>query len=350
MNFGHICYNSDFKCYRFIISSKGKLMYFLGVDGGGTKTAAVLVRLGACRTTTSAVASAGNVATIGREATEALLQTILVQLGVADRTDEIGCATFAFAGAGRPKERQMVESIVRSAGIQNSVAMTDAEILHYSVFEDKQGVLLLAGTGSVCVFRNATGEYQQIGGWSYLLGDEGSGFDIGRQAIRAALRGAELGRPPSQLTYCLLSFYELACPEDLVTAVSRCDNQQQYVASCAAVVAKLAEQGDLEASSIIDAAVEALVGLATTAKELTRQSGTIDVAVCGGALQPSTLLTKRFGERTQELGLSPGLLFPELHPAAACVLYAMKTNGQPLDDELMNDLKQVRFQTARATP
>lgn len=201
----------------------------------------------------------------------------------------------------------------------------------------------MAGTGSVCVFRNEAGEYQQIGGWGYLLGDEGSGFDIGRQAIRTALRGMELGKPPSQLTRQLLSFYNLDGPRELVTAVSRCDNQQQYVASCATVVAELAEQGDLEVNSIIDGAVEALVDLATTARELSRQSGSVDVAVCGGALQPSALLTKRLGDRTRKLGLSQKLVFPELHPAAASALHAIRRSGQPWDDEIMNDLKQVEF-------
>ena len=70
----------------------------------------------------------------------------------------------------------MVLEIIKSAGIENFSLMTDAEILNYAVFGDEPGILLASGTGSICVFKDQQNRYQQIGGWGYLLGDEGKRF------------------------------------------------------------------------------------------------------------------------------------------------------------------------------
>lgn len=90
-------------------------------------------------------------------------------------------------------------------------------------------------------------------------GDEGSGFDIGKKAIRAAVRHAELKKRPPELTRALLSFYDLESPVDLITIAHASANPQNKIASCAKLVCELAEKGEPNAEKIIDSAVEALL-------------------------------------------------------------------------------------------
>ena len=93
----------------------------------------------------------------------------------------------------------MVQEIIKSAGIENFSLMTDAEILNYAVFGDEPGILLASGTGSICVFKDQQNRYQQIGGWGIYLAMKESGFDIGKNAIRAAVRHTDLKKRPHEL-------------------------------------------------------------------------------------------------------------------------------------------------------
>jgi len=154
------------------------MMYFLGVDGGGTKTAAILMDAqgNVLRTTRKGT---GNIAVLDRGSVAQLIRSILQELLPEGDTENIRWATFAFAGAGRPQEREAVTAIIRNTGIRNFTVLSDAEILYYSVFGEEQGILISAGTGSICLVKGKDNQYHQIGGWGYLLGDEGSGFYIG---------------------------------------------------------------------------------------------------------------------------------------------------------------------------
>lgn len=73
--------------------------------------------------------------------------------------------------------------------------MSDIELAYRANFNDSQGILLYAGTGSVSLTINTFGEFIKVGGWGYLLGDEGAGYWIGREAIRSALFAIERGKP-----------------------------------------------------------------------------------------------------------------------------------------------------------
>lgn len=319
-------------------------MYYLGVDGGGTKTAAVLADEEG-RDIRAVKGGAGNIAVLDRGSVAQLIRSIISEILQGESIDQIAWGTFAFAGAGRTAEKSLVEAIVRGTGIRHLSVMTDAEILHYSIFRDEPGILLSAGTGSICLIRNHHSGYHQIGGWGYLLGDEGSGFYIGRSAIRAALRDREMGNPPSPLTQELLSFYGLDNPEKFITMIYSSVNPSNLIASCARLICELAETGESHALGIVEEATSALLDLA---REAIRHFGNHPqrehrLCLTGGVLKNASIINQKFKERARAMGLKFRYLKPEMEPAAAGVIYSLKKAGKPVAEELVQKLKQIRF-------
>ncbi len=132
-------------------------MYYLGVDGGGTKTAAVLADEQG-RVLRQVKMGPGNIAVLDRGTLAQLIRNIVAELTAGLETRQLEWATFAFAGAGRAAEKETVRALIRGAGVQHFSVMTDAEILHYSVFGEEPGILISAGTGSICLLRDHAGQ------------------------------------------------------------------------------------------------------------------------------------------------------------------------------------------------
>ena len=181
-------------------------MYYLGVDGGGTKTQALLFDAanGAVR---SLRLGPGNLCVLGEAGCVKLFADIARELLADVPISRIAGATFGFAGAGRDAQRQILESVAARMGFKNVHVLTDAQILHYAFFEGSPGILIAAGTGSICLVHSPQRPYHQIGGHGYLLGDLGSGFHIGKLAISHTLTRADAARDPSPLANALLDIY-----------------------------------------------------------------------------------------------------------------------------------------------
>lgn len=319
-------------------------MYYLGVDGGGTKTAAVLADEQG-QVLRSVKKGPGNIAVLDRGTLAQLIRNIVGELVGTQGIREIAWATFAFAGAGRPAEKETVEALIQGAGMKHFSVMTDAELLHYSVFGENPGILVSAGTGSICLLRDHSGHYHQIGGWGFLLGDEGSGFHIGRRAIRNALQDMEEEQSPSPLTRELLSFYGIDAPEKLISIVYSSVNPARLIASCARLVCEMAARGDWEAEDIVDAAVNELLKLVDRALSRFGENGNepYQISLTGGILKNNRFVRQRFQEKARDRGYRFQYLEPEMEPAAAAVLYSLRKNGREPAPELLNALRGVRF-------
>ena len=318
-------------------------MYFLGVDGGGTKTAAILMDAQGkvVRTTRKGT---GNIAVLDRGSVAQLIRSILQELLPDGDTENIRWATFAFAGAGRPQEREGVTAIIRNTGIRNFTVLSDAEILYYSIFGEEQGILISAGTGSICLVKGKDNQYHQIGGWGYLLGDEGSGFYIGSKAIRKALHDAELGLPPSRLTEKLLTFYGIGQPKSLITVVYSSVNPVRLIASCARLVCEMAEHGDPEALAIVDDAAQALLNMALEAiryfgGEMSQQ---YNISLAGSILTEIDIVARKFKEKAAGLGLQLQYITPRMETAAAAVLYSFQQAGIEPGEKVRQQLQKLK--------
>ena len=124
------------------------------------------------------------------------------------------------------------------------------------------GLVLIAGTGSIAYGRNREARAARAGGWGYVLGDEGSGYWIGRRALGAVVRQSDQRGRPTLLTGRLLQHFGIGTPQDLVRVVYYRNLRPSAIAALATHVSQAAQDGDEVAQEILAEGAEELLGAA----------------------------------------------------------------------------------------
>ncbi|MGH7513102.1 MAG: N-acetylglucosamine kinase [Gemmatimonadales bacterium] len=262
----------------------------IGADVGGTKTAAAVsdgTRIagraegpgGAVRPG-RALASAGVIAEVVRQA-----------LAAAGRlTGDV--LVVGAAGAGRELEQEELRKALRGENLATKlVVVTDIEIALSAAFADGPGIVVSAGTGSVAVGRDQTGERHRIGGYGWQMGDEGSGYAIGRAALGAVSRAFDGRSPRTALSDRILAATRSPDFDTLVRWAAGASPAE--VAAIAPHVLAVAAQGDTLAQGIADYAARELSQLAICLLPMMEVEGRIGVAITGGLLGADGPLRKR---------------------------------------------------------
>jgi N-acetylglucosamine kinase-like BadF-type ATPase len=148
-------------------------------------------------------------------------------------------------------------------------------------FPEGPGVLVVAGTGSIAWARALDGTTVRVGGWGQLLGDEGSGYDIGLSGLRAVARAADGRGEPTALTDAIPDHLGLAAPDALIAWAAAASKAQ--IAALAPIVLRCADGGDAAALALRSAAVDALVELVATAARRV-DANAPQVALAGGLI------------------------------------------------------------------
>jgi glucosamine kinase len=253
----------------------------IGADVGGTKTAVAVSRdgkivgradgPGAALRPGRALVSASTIADVVRQALSSaglLLGDVLV----------VGAA-----GAGREPERDELRKALRGENVASSVVVTtDIEIALAAAFADGPGIVVSAGTGSVAVGRDRTGKRHRIGGYGWQMGDEGSGYAIGRASLGAVSRAVDGRSPKTALNDRLLKATRSDNYDDLVRWAAGASPAE--VAALAPHVLAVAAAGDPLAQGIADYAARELSQLAICLVPKMDVTPPIPVAVTGGLL------------------------------------------------------------------
>jgi glucosamine kinase len=200
------------------------------------------------------------------------------------------------AGAGREPERDELRKALRGENVATSIIVTtDIEIALAAAFAEGPGIVVSAGTGSVAVGRDRTGKRHRIGGYGWQMGDEGSGYAIGRASLGAVSRAVDGRSPQTALSARLLTATRSESYEDLVRWAAGASPAE--VAALAPHVLAVAAGGDPLAQGIADYAARELSQLAICLVPKMDIAPPVPVAVTGGLLgadQPlrKTLLAK----------------------------------------------------------
>ncbi len=290
--------------------------YYLGVDGGGTKTLAVIVDAQG-RECGHGRAGSANYASVG---VEQALQNIHDAIQQAIR--EVPCsfpltkAWLGLAGIDRSSDAALFSSYLRE--LADFVLVTnDAELL-LSALGKEAGVVLIVGTGSIALARAQDGMVTRVGGWGHILGDEGSGYDIGRRGLQAAVRAADRRGKATILLTLVLQGWQLHNAEDILDAVYTIDNKAK-IAQAATYVTLAARQGDQVALEIIEQAVDELALLVQT---VTPPLSQLPIALGGGLLLHNDFLCERVIRRIrqkQALGPIIRVEYPAFSAACAAI-------------------------------
>lgn len=163
-----------------------------------------------------------------------------------------------------------------------------------------EGVAVIAGTGSAAWGVNAAGEQARAGGWGYLLGDEGSGYWLGREAVRYSLHRMDLGEPVDSFTAGLLDYCKLSDPQELIAHFHQ-GTTRRYWAAASPLIFAAAEQGHAHALGLVDQAAK---DLAAMASQVARQLSIAGPIVLGSGLGTNVpALQVAFKAHLAKLGL-----------------------------------------------
>jgi N-acetylglucosamine kinase len=300
---------------------------FLGVDGGQSSTT-VLIADESGRVLGAGEAGPCNHA--GAEEGRARLERAVKEgLEAACAQAGLDAATVRFESAcmgmsGGPDDKQAVlEGTVRA---EHLMVTTDAAVALSGATATGQGIAAIAGTGSMAFGRNGEGRTARAGGWGYMFGDEGGGFDIARQALRAALRMEEGWGPPTSLRQALLDSTGRRNVNEVLHLFYTAEWPRARVARLASLADAAAGEGDAVAMGILNrAAVELAMLVAAIRSQLWQPGEAVDVAYIGGVFQSRTVL-ERFHTLVE---LEPGNhCGPPRHgPAEGALLEAYRAVG-----------------------
>jgi N-acetylglucosamine kinase-like BadF-type ATPase len=268
------------------------MAYYLGIDGGGTKTRCLL----GDETVVLAKSMAGgsNVVRLGetpaREALHAAMRQACAAAEIAP--DQIRAVCIGAAGAAHPeiaaKIHHIIAELISEKGSTNIEVVGDSVIALEAAFGEGPGVIAIAGTGSITYGRDANGHTARAGGWGFAVSDEGSGHWIGRRAISAVM-AAHDHRLETALTAMVLEVWKLGTIDDLVVQAN--SSPPPDFPRLFPIVLRAAEGGDANARNLLADAGTKLAALATIVlRRLALPHATVDplsVAITGSVFRQS---------------------------------------------------------------
>jgi N-acetylglucosamine kinase-like BadF-type ATPase len=233
------------------------MFHVLGIDAGGTKTVCQLADDSGTQLS-EARAGGANLLASGELHVEKVIHDVMEQaIGPRDIVPAAIC--LGIAGVDRPDEMAVVHAIMRRIGFKaRTLVVNDALVALEAGAPGQPGVVIVSGTGSIAYGRNAANAAARAGGWGHVLGDEGSGYWIGRAALRAVLREADRRGPRTALTPLLLRHFGVSEAQSLIQEVYRGNLRPAAIGSLAACVQSAFSEGDPVGVGILRAAADEL--------------------------------------------------------------------------------------------
>jgi N-acetylglucosamine kinase-like BadF-type ATPase len=308
---------------------------YLGVDGGGSKTAFLLVDESG-RVLASHAEGPAYYLEIGWEAMRAMLAR-----GIRTTLEKVALPSssldFAFLGLPAYGEDS------RLLGALNAAASPPLQPGQYRCGNDAvcgwagalaclDGINLIAGTGSIG-YGEFNGRVARAGGWGELFSDEGSAHWIAREGLNLFSRMSD-GRTARGALYDILRrHFGLQCDLDLCAAVyDKSQIQRSHLAALSTLIAQAATAGDVQASALFSRAADELVQIVDAVHRQLEipEHATVMVSYSGGMFQQRDLLLGRLQSKLAMDGRRYRVVAPRLPPAAGAALYAAKLSGAPL--------------------
>ena len=309
------------------------IQFVIGVDGGGSKTEAVILdergqEMGRGRGGSSNYHLVGKQGV--REAIAAAMQEAASAAGV--KLTQARAVVWALAGAGRPEEAGMVQAVQAELlpGVPGQV-VSDALAALVGGTGARFGVVVISGTGMMVYGENGSGHWARAGGWGHLL-DEGSGYAIALRTLQAIARAHDGSDLATHLTSRMLEALQLDAPQAMISWLYAPERQPADIAALAPVVLSEAEAGDLMA---VDVTLQAADALAAGVDAVARRLGlpaksSFPLLLTGGLLRGSgffrTLALQSIRTRVPEARPQA----PRHDAATGAALLALEMAGRPL--------------------
>lgn len=266
-------------------------VYFLGIDGGGTKTTCLVCDESLneiFRTVGSSVNFYSEGLETARENMSDMLKTIKEHTGISHFEGVCVGSSALFGRADEKTKSDFCDGVFDA----DNIIMDSDLFIALKATEKKNVAVVIAGTGSMAAGFNEKGEIITKGGYGYLLGDEGSGYRIALDGIREGVRSLDGTGAKTVLGEYLFEFCGVGSKEELVEAFYTPEKDRKSIASFAPYVSKAAEKGDAVAIGVLTNQCDLLY---CTVKALLKEMpGMPHIALYGGIFQHDEIFTSYF--------------------------------------------------------
>lgn len=275
--------------------------YILAVDGGATKTS-LIIRSRSGKTIFEKTSTSSNYQAIGEEKVEKILSSLLFDAYESTKIEEIDVAVFAIAGIDTKHDVQVVSTIVQNAcnhcpiNMKKIIVENDVEATLIGLTKGKAGALIISGTGALS-FATDGNITVRTGGWGHRAGDEGSGYWIGQQILRAIFQYEDGRKPkPTILKDLVYNKLNISNVEQLMNWLYQPSYTNAQVASICSVLHEAITNGDDVAIEIARLASEELANLAVTTvrKVITNENEPFTIYVNGGVFKNNIVIFNMF--------------------------------------------------------
>ena len=309
--------------------------FIIGIDGGGTKTHAIIAN-SAGEALAEHFAGPTNFQIIG----ESQSAEIILEL-IESCCESIGCnpadvasVVIGLTGAGRLTEQRRVATAIKQCAKRQKIAVkqiiveSDARIALEGAFKGEPGIILIAGTGSIAFGKDAKGKVYRVGGWGRILGDEGSGYYLGRLGLSAVAHHLDERGKKTVLTSMLAKKFKMSEQASIINAVYRKDFD---IAAVAPLVLEAAAKKDEVCMMIAEHAVFELADHIRVVSEKILKSSTgkvkskIHLSLIGGLLANDTVLANLLREYVHASFQFIDIISPMESPAYGAVVMGMKS-------------------------
>ena len=279
------------------------MKYVIGIDGGGTKTHMKLSDLNG-NILAEGTKGPSNINSAAEEEVKRAFQDLIYEgiRSIGASLGECSAICIGAAGADRDEDKIIIENMIKDMRYNGKViVVNDAEVALAGGIGKRSGIIVISGTGSICYGRTEEGKSCRSGGWGHIIGDEGSGYDIGINAIKSALKSYDGRGPKTILESSVLEHFNLKYHEDLIDYIYRSGAGKKEIASLTKVVASTYELGDEVAKKILKcAAKELFLSVKAVINRLNMGNTSIFLTTSGGAINNIKYLYDEFKNNVNE--------------------------------------------------
>ncbi len=307
------------------------MKYLIGIDGGGTKTHCVVTDFNLNKIY-ECYGGASNFLVHGIEKVSETIFNLILQCKDELKIDINSFAGILIgtAGAGRKSDAEKLENSVKKFALENGISInnffveSDARISLEGAFSGNEGSILISGTGSIMFGKDAEGNIHRVGGFGRILGDEGSGFSIGKKGLNALAKNFD-GRGKDTLLFeLILKEFEIDSPEKLITEVY---SNNFDIAKIAPLVFKAAENDDDICNRILkDEIDELILHVISMKKKLI--SSKMKLCLFGGILLKENYFSNLLKEKIHNEFNDVEIQSPDFPPEIGAVILAKQKLSQ----------------------
>jgi len=317
------------------------MSYVVGIDGGGTETVAAIANEDG-RILAKATAGPVNPNALQKEelsqTLSELMQDLKKQSGI--RFEQISSLFAGISGAGNDSAVRMLKEMLHELVHHDTNVQVEPDTVNalYSGTFGGPGIVQISGTGSITFGINDGGKRDRSGGWGYLFGDEGSGYDIGRAGIVAALKSFDGRGRDTMMLDMIRGHFHTESPYDLIQHIYASQSPKSHISPVAKLVFAAYKHGDYKATEILTKAVQELsCSIRALESKLFSPEERVSVILCGGVFADREILPALLeAELHDDQQLT--IINPEMEPIGGSIIGAFLMENKQLKETMIQHM------------